>query len=229
LVTHYEGFLAAHEWLANALSWTVVETPGSSSAPSARAVAAKLTGGGCPEIADDLGIRELDLYPMEAHFVGASGSAAVLLQQGGAYTNDREVLTWLSEGSRVWAISWHVNDGARLFHAVDGAIVAELPQLDPGLAIGSAPHTIANALEPLREAAALDLSQVTTTAEARIRKTTASPPRSRRFVRARVWAARSARISWTRNWNSTSRSGSPYWLRPRPPIPPDCAPPQAWE
>jgi hypothetical protein len=172
LVTHYQNFLESHQWLANGLSWTVVE-PAKPSTDPLRTVAAKLTGGGSPEIARDLNIRETDLYPVQALFAGTSGSHVVLLEKGGAYVSSPEVLAWLSDGARVWNVGWHIHGGERLTYAVDGEILASVHELNPRQMTGTAPDSIAEELTPLRDAASVDLSRASALTEAWVRKTTA--------------------------------------------------------
>ncbi|MEV5744981.1 hypothetical protein AB0L30_33395 [Microbispora rosea] len=134
---HYLRFLESHQWLANALTWTVVH-PWAEAPPPVDLIASRLTGGGSPEIVE-LRIRETDLYPMEVVFAGASGPSMMLLEANGAYTSGPEVIRRLSENARVWSLSWHVNGGERLTYAAGGEILAEVPGLDPTLLTGSRP------------------------------------------------------------------------------------------
>ncbi|WP_182878224.1 hypothetical protein [Microbispora sp. H10670] len=171
IVTRYQQFLQSHEWLTSALSWTVVATL-DNSVPSIQVVASNLTGGGRPEIADEMQIRETDLYPMDALFVGKSDTSVALLERNGLYARTPEVLIWLSERARVWNISWHVNGGEHLMYAANGEILAQVPRLDPQLIFGPAPHVISNDIEPLNEAVRID-TPATTPAEALLRRATA--------------------------------------------------------
>ncbi|MEU7693663.1 DUF6461 domain-containing protein [Microbispora hainanensis] len=166
---HYLRFLESHQWLANALTWTVVH-PWAETPPPVDVVASRLTGGGSPEIAE-LWIRETDLYPMEVVFAGASGPSMMLLEANGAYTSGPDVIRRLSVDARVWSLSWHVNGGERLTCAAGGEILAVVPGLDPALMTGPRPEAVADAIGPLRDAVAS--RPVTTRAEAWALKTAA--------------------------------------------------------
>ncbi|MEV6149966.1 hypothetical protein AB0L53_06445 [Nonomuraea sp. NPDC052129] len=116
--THYRDLLETEQWLGSGLSWTVVRPVAGAIGPAQ--VAARLTGGGRPEIRE-LDVQDTELDGFHVLFVDTVGDGVMLFERwGGGYEDRPEVLGWLSEDAYVWNLGWHAGGGERIIHAVPG-------------------------------------------------------------------------------------------------------------
>ncbi|MFD1937544.1 MULTISPECIES: hypothetical protein [Nonomuraea] len=125
MIDHYRNLFEWHQWLEDALSWTVVQPLDEEL--TVDDLLWRLNGGRDPE-------QRTMAYPTEAAFdedqpvlFAFEGEGAWgFLEFTYGYGIPDHVLTELSKESRVWMTTWHFNGGYTILYAADGKIRARM-------------------------------------------------------------------------------------------------------
>ncbi|MFI6511576.1 hypothetical protein ACIBCT_28535 [Streptosporangium sp. NPDC050855] len=123
MIDYYRDFFERHQWLENALSWTVVQPLDEEI--TADDLLRRVNGGRAPE-------QRVMECPREES--GEEGCPVLLVSEGegtwgfldlaGGFGLSDRVLTALSAESRVWMVTWHFNGGYTILYAAGGEIRA---------------------------------------------------------------------------------------------------------
>ncbi|MFG1882340.1 hypothetical protein [Micromonospora sp. NPDC049102] len=140
-VRYYDDFLSERDWLAEGLSWAVVQ-PASVEA-TVDGVIERLRATPV-EPGDDQSGERADLAQI--------GSDVLVFQDNGCALSRPEVLRWLSDGTRVHTVEWTINGNGGLTYAVYGRVLAWMDLNDPEQRHGDAPSTFADDLDDVRVA-----------------------------------------------------------------------------
>ncbi|MGV9215129.1 DUF6461 domain-containing protein [Micromonospora sp. RB23] len=140
-VRYYDDFLAERDWLAEGLSWAVVQ-PASAEATVDGVI--KRLRATRVEPGDDQSGELADLAQI--------GPDVLVFQDNGCALSRPEVLRWLSDGTRVHTVEWTVNGNGGLTYAVYGRILAWMDLNDPERRHGDDPSAFADDLDDVRAA-----------------------------------------------------------------------------
>ncbi|MEV1013486.1 DUF6461 domain-containing protein [Micromonospora sp. NPDC049801] len=140
-VRYYDDFLTERDWLAEGLSWAVVQ-PASAEATVDGII--KRLRARRVEPGDDQSGELADLAQI--------GPNVLVFQDNGCALSRPEVLRWLSDGTRVHTVEWTVNGNGGLTYAVYGRVLAWMDLNDPERRHGDDPSAFADDLDDVRAA-----------------------------------------------------------------------------
>lgn len=158
-VRYYDDFLADRDWLAEGLSWAVVQ-PASAEATIDGVI--KRLRASRVEPGDDHAGELADLAQI--------GPDVVVFQDDGCALGQPEVLRWLSDGVRVHTVDWTINGNGGVTYAVYGKLLAWMDMNDPDRRHGDDPSVFDDDLDDVR--AAQDTGQVKPAAMAFVERRT---------------------------------------------------------
>ncbi|TYB45140.1 hypothetical protein FXF51_60165 [Nonomuraea sp. PA05] len=125
MIDHYRSLFDRHQWLENALCWTVVQPLDEEI--SVDVLLRRLNGGRDPH-------RRIMEYPTEEPwsedlpvlFAFEDERTYGFLEFSYGYALADHILAGLSKASRVWMTTWHTFGGYTILHAADGEIKARM-------------------------------------------------------------------------------------------------------
>lgn len=141
VVRYYDDFLAGRDWLAEGLSWAVVQP-----------ASAEATVDGVIERLRARRVEPGDDRPGELADVAQIGPDVLVFQDNGCALSRPEVLRWLSDGTRVHTVEWTINGNGGLTYAVYGRVLAWMDLNDPDRRHGGDPSVFADDLADVRAA-----------------------------------------------------------------------------
>ncbi|MFG1867820.1 DUF6461 domain-containing protein [Micromonospora arborensis] len=141
LVRYYDDFLADRDWLAEGLSWAVVQP-----------ASAEATIDGVISRLRARRVEPSDEQPGELADLAQIGPNVVVFQDNGCALSRPEVLRWLSDGSRVHTVDWTINGNGGVSYAVYGKVLAWMDLNDPDRRHGDDPSVFADDLDDVRAA-----------------------------------------------------------------------------
>ncbi|MDG4805588.1 DUF6461 domain-containing protein [Micromonospora sp. WMMD1120] len=140
-VRYYDEFLAERDWLAEGLSWAVVQP--ASAAATVDGVIERLRARRV-QPGDDRSGEFADLVQI--------GPDVTVFQDNGCALSRPEVLRWLSDGTRVHTVEWTINGNGGLTYAVYGRVLTWMDLNDPERRHGDDPSAFAEDLDDVRAA-----------------------------------------------------------------------------
>ncbi|PYC73479.1 hypothetical protein C7C45_07420 [Micromonospora arborensis] len=140
-VRYYDDFLADRDWLAEGLSWAVVQP-----------ASAEATIDGVIKRLRARRVEPGDNNPGELADLAQIGPNVVVFQDDGCALSRPEVLRWLSDGMRVHTVDWTINGNGGVTYAVYGKVLAWMDMNDPDRGHGDDPSVFADDLEDVRAA-----------------------------------------------------------------------------
>ncbi|MGW1449174.1 hypothetical protein ACWCO3_12915 [Micromonospora sp. NPDC002411] len=159
MVRYYDDFLADRDWLAEGLSWAVVQP-----------ASAEATVDGVIERLRARRVEPGDSQSGELADLAQIGPNVVVFQDNGCALSRPEVLRWASDGLRVHTVDWTINGNGSLTYAVYGKVLAWMDMNDPDRRYGDDPAAFDDDLADVR--AARGTGQVTAAAMAFVERRT---------------------------------------------------------
>ncbi|MEV4889915.1 hypothetical protein AB0K48_11060 [Nonomuraea sp. NPDC055795] len=125
MIDRYRRLFDWHQWLEHGLCWIVVQPVNAEA--TGDDLLHRLNGGRDPEQRTlEYAVEEAMNWDQPVLFVfEGEGAWGFLEFTYGMAPSDR-VLVQLSEGSRVWMVTWHFKGGYTILHAADGRIRARM-------------------------------------------------------------------------------------------------------
>src|SRR5439155_8174293 len=96
--------------------------------------------------------RPGDPDEMLVAYLAQAGTSVVMFQPLGFEGSRREVLRWLSDGTRVHNVDWSINGNGGITYAVYGKVLAWIDKNDPSRRWGDDPSLLDDDLTDLRPA-----------------------------------------------------------------------------
>ncbi|MBB5478385.1 DUF6461 domain-containing protein [Micromonospora parathelypteridis] len=138
---YYDDFLADRDWLAEGLSWAVVQP-----------ASAEATVDGVIKRLRARRVEPGDKHAGELADLAQIGPDVVVFQDNGCALSRPEVLRWLSDGTRVHTVDWTINGNGGVTYAVYGKVLARMDMNDPDRRHGDDPSAFADDLDDVRAA-----------------------------------------------------------------------------
>ncbi|WP_406103750.1 DUF6461 domain-containing protein [Micromonospora globbae] len=140
-VRYYDDFLADRDWLAEGLSWAVVQP-----------ASAEATIDGVIERLRARRVEPGDTQIGELADLARIGPNVVVFQDNGCELSRPEVLRWLSDGTRVHTVDWTINGNGGVTYAVYGKVLVWMDMNDPDRRYGDDPSAFDDDLDDVRAA-----------------------------------------------------------------------------
>lgn len=140
-VRYYDDFLADRDWLAEGLSWAVVQP-----------ASAEATIDGVIERLRARRVEPGDTQTGELADLARIGPNVVVFQDNGCELSRPEVLRWLSDGTRVHTVDWTINGNGGVTYAVYGKVLVWMDMNDPDRRYGDDPSAFDDDLDDVRAA-----------------------------------------------------------------------------